>query len=219
MDKEKIMNNAKEDKEFLTAGVHLDRVIDYLIISKLNGKNIYVEFNGHKLYSFLDDEDSCFLKVCGATKKELEKQRKEYLEKLEKEREENKKEAQEMVPQWIERGSKIIYPQRQDMWEECVKMRARDLYYGKDLENALDIMEHLEKGSSIEEANKILENANHSGRSYGIVLSIIVSFSKRGPEFYRAVKKDLTKEQIEELEKIEKENTFFARELEDAEKE
>ena len=93
MDKEKIMNNAKEDKEFLTAGVHLDRVIDYLIISKLNGKNIYVEFNGHKLYSFLDDEDSCYLKVCGATKKELEKQRKEYLEKLEKEREENKKEA------------------------------------------------------------------------------------------------------------------------------
>ena len=107
----------------------------------------------------------------------------------------------------------MIYPQRQETWKDCVKIRAHDLYNGMELDNALDTMECLENGGTIEEANKILEDANHSGMSYSVTLSIIVSFSKRGPEFYRFVTKNLTPEQEGELAKIEQENEIFEQEL------
>lgn len=81
-------------------------------------------------------------------------------------------------------------------------------------------MECLDNGGTIEEANKILDDENHSGTSYGITLSIVLSFSKRGPEFYRAVRgADISERQMKELEKIEKENADYERELTEAENE
>ena len=139
---------------------------------------------------------------------------------MEEKRAAEEKKAEEKIPEWIERGKKFIYPQQEEMWKYCVDVRAHDLYHGNDLENALDIMECLDNGGTIEEANKILDDENHSGTSYGITLSIVLSFSKRGPEFYRAVRgENISERQMKELEKIEKENADYERELTEAENE
>ena len=191
----------------------LKEAVRVLLKAKIFGENIYIDFNGHRLYSLLDDENSCFMKVLGKSKQQREENRIKWLENYEKEQEENKKQAERKIPAWIERGNKLIYPQRQETWKDCVKIRAHDLYNGMELDNALDTMECLENGGTIEEANKILEDANHSGMSYGITLSIIVSFSKRGPEFYKAVRSNLTPEQASKIAKIQRENEIFEQEL------
>lgn len=90
----------------------------------------------------------------------------------------------ETIYSWIERGQALIFPERYEDWEQCVQDSAKQLYHGLDLEAALEIMEVLDKGDSIEEAKKILDDQNHSGMSESIVRSIIFHFSSKGPEFY-----------------------------------
>lgn len=217
MDAKEIMSTAREINYFW--GVNLDEAIKTLETEKKSGNNVYIDFNGHRLYSLLDDENSCYMKVLKKSKVQWEKDRRESLKRLEQEIKERERQAEIKIPKWVERGEKLIYPQRRDSWKHCVDIRVHDLYHGMDLDNALDIMECLENGGTVEEANKILEDANHSGMSYGIVLSIIVSFSKRGPEFYRSVKQELNSQQIAELDKIEQENQGFEREVASQEKE
>lgn len=94
--------------------------------------------------------------------------------------------ARQNAEGWYKRGLAMIYPQKADAWKQCVEGRVEDLYNGSDLTNALDIMEALAQGKSIEEATAIFEGANHSGASASMVLRIVANFSKRGTEFYRA---------------------------------
>ena len=217
MNAKEIMDTAIEAKDF---AYNLEDVGELLKKYREQGENVYVEFNGHKLYALLDDEDSCYQKVVGMSKKDFKKEQARLHKEMEEKRIAEEKKAEEKIPEWIERGKKFIYPQQEEMWKYCVDVRAHDLYHGNDLENALDIMECLDNGGTIEEANKILDDENHSGTSYGITLSIVLSFSKRGPEFYRAVRgADISEKQMKELEKIEKENADYERELTEAENE
>lgn len=67
--KEQIMAEAVE----YTKWVHdLDGAVRVLADAKNIGWNIYIDFNGHKLYSLLDNEDSCYHKVLGMSKAESE---------------------------------------------------------------------------------------------------------------------------------------------------
>lgn len=90
----------------------LKEAVRVLLKAKIFGENIYIDFNGHRLYSLLDDENSCFMKVLGKSKQQREEDRIKWLENYEKEQEENKKQAERKIPAWIERGNKLIYPQR-----------------------------------------------------------------------------------------------------------
>ena len=217
MNAKEIMDTAIEAKDF---AYNLEDVGELLKKYREQGENVYVEFNGHKLYALLNDEDSCYRKVLGMSKKDFKKEQARLHKEMEEKRIAEEKKAEEKIPEWIERGKKFIYPQQEEMWKYCVDVRAHDLYHGNDLENALDIMECLDNGGTIEEANKILDDENHSGTSYGITLSIVLSFSKRGPEFYRAVRgENISERQMKELEKIEKENADYERELTEAENE
>lgn len=216
MNEEQIKRTATKYKKWVNT---LGEAVEILDQHKKSQKNIFIEFNGKKLYSLLDDENSCYMKVVGKPRQQFEEDRRKWIENYQKKQEEAEKQAESKMPEWIERGNKLIYPQREETWKDCVDIRAHDLYHGIELENALDVMECLENGRTIEEANKILEDANHSGMSYGVTLSIIVSFSKRGPEFYRAVKENLTPEQAGEIAKIERENEIFEKELASQEKE
>ena len=93
------------------------------------------------------------------------------------------------VPEYIEKGNKLIYPQRKEEWEKCVCTRLSDLYSGMDLDNALQIMEALDNGVTVEEAGKLVDDG-HSGMSYGVTMSIVLTFSKRGVEFCKAMNSD-----------------------------
>ena len=47
---------------------YLDTAVRELKKAKQNGENIYIEFSGEKLYSLIDDENSCYVKVTGKSK-------------------------------------------------------------------------------------------------------------------------------------------------------
>ena len=48
----------------------LEEVIAALKEAKENGNNFYIEFQGQKLYSLFDDENSCYVKITGQTREE-----------------------------------------------------------------------------------------------------------------------------------------------------
>ena len=217
IEKQEIMAKAELYSGYL---VKLDNAVEFLNDARAEGRNIYIEFNGQKLYSLLDDEDSCYMKVVGTTKKEFEQKQQRWLEEREKREKEENAKAQSKIPYWIEEGNKLIYPQMQQKWARC----AGDIYHGAELDNALEIMKVLDNIPGEEgliEAKKILDNAGHSGASYGITTSIIFTFSKRGPEFYRDIylnnklyDEDEKEIMEEKCKKKEEENAMFEEELE-----
>lgn len=119
------------------------------------------------------------------------------------------KSMQEKIEKWIEEGKKYIYPQRLDEWKKCVEIRANDLYEGDELQNALDIMKVLEEGGSLQEAHDVLYNFGHSGTSYFMTISILLSFAKKGPEFVQNEEPDYYKRNIEYIQKILSQNAKY----------
>lgn len=217
MDKEKIMSEAMEYTKWV---YDLDGAVKVLAQKKMNNENIYINFNGTKLYSLLDDENSCYQKVTGTSKEIFEERRRKELEEWRKEEDRKRNEAISKIPEWIKRGEEFIYPQMLQEWERCVVKRARDLYHGWDLEGALEVMltlDQKEGRNGIEIAKKLLNEQNHSETSYAIVVSIILNFSKRGTEFYRAINNDrkLSNEELQIIKEKENRNKMFEDELND----
>ena len=85
-----IMNEIEKQKIMAKAELYpgylgdLDDAVEFLNDARAEGRNIYIEFNGQKLYSLLDDEDSCYMKVVCTTKKEFEQEQQRWLEEREK---------------------------------------------------------------------------------------------------------------------------------------
>ena len=165
-------------------GSTLDECVNALLKFQNRGESVYVDFNGHQLYSCDVTMDSAYLEVCGQTKADFDRAQEEWRENYRKEQEEAKAKAEAKIPDWIKRGEGFIYPERAEEWKKCVEARANDLYHGIDLDAAIEIMEKLESGATLDEAKELLDSQNHSGASYGMVRNIIFSFSKQGPEFW-----------------------------------
>lgn len=87
------------------------------------------------------------------------------------------------INNWIERGKNIIFSENYEDWISCVKNRAQDSYRGADLETALQIMEALDKEIDMTEIEEMLNKTTFSNNAHFLILKIILSFSKRGPEF------------------------------------
>jgi len=169
---------------FLAPGENLESAVYLLLAEKARGHHVYCEFNGHVLNSDDVTMDSAYLEVTGHKKEEYDQIMKQRQEEFKVKMETEQEIARKRVPEWIERGMKFIFPERKEKWEKCVKARSEDLYNGKDLDAALDIMEALEKGASMEEASKMFDDQNHSGMSASIVRRMVFDFSSQGPEFY-----------------------------------
>lgn len=167
-------------------GSTLESVVYTLLAAKSRGEHVYCIFNGHKLHSDSVSMDSAYMEVCGYTKAEHDHKMNEWQENYKKQEEIAKQRAKENIPSWIKKGQELIFPERYEEWEKCVQARANDLYHGLELDSALEIMQALENGASMEEASKILYNQGHSGMSASLVRNILFSFSSRGPEFWEA---------------------------------
>ena len=165
-------------------GSTLEECVNALLKFQNRGESVVVDFNGHQLYSCDVTMDSAYLEVCGQTKAEFDKAQEEWRENYRKEEEEAKAKAEAKVPDWIKRGERFIYPERAEEWKKCVEERAGDLYHGMDLDAAIEIMEKLESGATLDEAKELIDSQGHSGMSYGMVRNIVFSFSKYGPEFW-----------------------------------
>lgn len=162
---------------------NLESVVYTLLAAKARGEHVFFDFNGHILHSDTVSMDSAYMEVMGCTKAEHDQKMNELSEKSKKEQNAVEQKTKESIPLWIERGKALIFPEKYAEWEQCVQTRATDLYHGTDLDSALEIMEALNKGVSMEEAKKIFDSQGHSGMSGTIVKNIIFAFSSKGPEF------------------------------------
>lgn len=215
------MADLKNENEIKSSAVkyekwiyNIDELVSLVSEYKEKGENIEFDFKNEKFYSLLDNEDSCYKKVTGLSKsKYIERQKKLHEEQLKRDEEEKQK-AIENIPKFIEEGKKLIYPQRYKKWADCVEIRVEDIYHGKDLECALDVMKLLNSGATYQQAYDLVKEQNHSGTSYSMVMSMITNFSKRGPAFYRFVDKEPSPATEKFLRKVETENEQFEQELE-----
>ena len=194
----------------------IDTAVKRLTEYQKMGRSVYVNFNGHKLYSCDITLDGAYKEITGMTKAESIKAREEAIKKWELERKERKEQAERKIPEWISEGEKSIYPERAEDWQYYVETSARQgMYDGSDIDSTLEIMGMLESGASFEEVEKKLEEQGNSGHSYSIVTKNVLHFSKNGPDFYEAVvlKGKPDPESAMALEEIRKENEVFAKRL------
>lgn len=89
---------------------------------------------------------------------------------------------------WIEKGKKVLEKKYHNLWEEVVPIRLSDLYGGMELGACLEIVAALNSGSRLDMAKEILDKQGHSGLSYGLVVSMVISFCSRGSEFAKYLK-------------------------------
>lgn len=196
------------EKQIIFTG-DLDNAISVLLAAKERGEKVWGNFNGHVLHSDTASVDSIYLEVTGYTKVEFEKRRNELIEESKKERENAQQKALENIPNWIQMGKTIIFPERYEEWEKCVKIRANDLFYGLEIDASLKIMQALENGVTVEEAAKMLEG--QSGLAADLIRRIVFDFSSRGPEFWEGtVRGDMTPEDMLKIEEKKQENIQLA---------
>ena len=182
---EKLKKEEKENaRKIEFYGSTLEECVNALLKFKSRGESVFVDFNGHKLYSCDITMDGAYQEVLGKTKAEFDKAQEEWQKEYEERTARKEAEAKAKIPTWIKKGEAFIYPERMEEWTQCVEARASDLYHGRDLDDAIEIMEKLENGASLDEAKELLDSQDHSGTSYEMVRNIIFSFSKQGPEFW-----------------------------------
>lgn len=184
-------------------GSTLEECVNVLLEFQNREESVYVNFNGHQLYSCDVTMDSAYLEVLGQTKAEFDKDQEERYERTAR----KKAEAKAKIPVWIKKGEAFIYPERMEEWAECVEVRARDSYHGMYLDSALELMEKLESGASMEEVKEIFDGQEYSRAPAGIVRNMIFYFAKRGPEFYESTAwRELSDEDKKAIEDKKKEN-------------
>ena len=66
------MNKEEAKKMDMLFSKGLDEAIEYLQECRQRGENVYIDFNGHYLYSADITVDGAYLEVVGMTKKEDE---------------------------------------------------------------------------------------------------------------------------------------------------
>ena len=155
------------------------------LLNEYKAKNelVFINFNGHELYSDIDDLDSAYVKVTGKTKEQFDEEQRLRHEEYEEEKRKHEESIPELTKEWIKKGNKILDKEYHELWNECVPIRLSDLYRGMELGASLEIIDKLNKNCSLDEAKDIIDNQGHSGMSYSLVRSMVKSFCKRGNEF------------------------------------
>lgn len=155
----------------------IDNAVKVLQEYQAKGESVYVEFNGHKLYSADITLDGAYKEITGQTKAEFDKTQEEWLENDKKEQAERKAQATQSIPEWLERGEKLIPADKKEAWEKYVKRSAQsELRAGDDVKQVLDIMEKISSGASQEDIKKLIGEQGHSGTSYALVRNVVKEF-------------------------------------------
>ena len=83
----------------------------------------------------------------------------------------------DLIRTYIEQGHKVISQDKWSMWDQIVPFRVSYIYHGREVKNALDILESYKEEKDLHKARKIFDDAEHSGWSAGLVVRIIMDFS------------------------------------------
>ncbi|HBH4034450.1 TPA: hypothetical protein KSL09_003275 [Clostridioides difficile] len=164
-------------------GCSIEQVVNTLLDYDSKAIKVYGDFNGHKLYSDTVNMDEAYKKIIGHTKYDFDVMVKESIEELE----EKKKIAISKIPEWIQRGHELFSKNKWNLWDNAVDARARDLYYGMEIDCILQIEEILQEETitSFKVAKLVLENQRHSGISSKVVYSMIKEFCTNGKTFIK----------------------------------
>ena len=172
----------KEAIEIEVVGRDIDYVVNELLEYKENGKSVYVNFNGHKLYSDSVTIDSAYLEITGKTKDEFDEKQKEWFDKVNKEKQEHKAKIPELCKVWMERGRDVLSEENWEYWDKIVPIRLNDLYRGMELRNTLDIITSLNE-NDFNMAKEKFDKQGHSGMSASLVFAMVEEFCEKGKEF------------------------------------
>lgn len=198
----------------LYGGETIDTAVKKLLEAKANGKHVFCDFNGVKLYSDSVTLDSAYTEICGCTKAEWDEKLKKDIEESRKRREEDQKRAIENISNLIERGKALIYPFRHEEWAKLVEADVNGDYSGLITTDALEIMTAIEEEKTIEELLEIFDKQDHSGWSASLTRNVIMTYSKNGYPFYKATKYGKwTQEEFETILKLMQENEEHSKEL------
>ncbi len=190
----------------------LDEAVNILIAEREQGRDVFLIFNGHRLFSRNITMESAWLQVVGKTREEHLKEQEELLNRVNFIVEKEKKESVENIPKWIQQGSLIIYPEKLEAWKDLVNKIANGWFNGFDLMYALEVMKALDSGVDIDEVKTFLLKKNLDGKLYLSVLHIVLNFSKKGPEYFTwAYPQNLafSDQLVNQILRIARENAFY----------
>ena len=109
-----------------------------------------------------------------------------------------------------QRGLKLIYPQRKELWQACVESQSNGARGAEVLERAVELMETISQNQNIDLASQQFQKGAYSRE----VLNIILYFSKNGVEFFRKNVDVISGHTMaRNLKNIELENNEFERQL------
>lgn len=180
----KIKENSREI--YMRAGEDLSNVVINLEKLRRQGKlNCYVNFNGKKIYSLDVTMNSAYKEVLGCTRETWLKREKKWKQQSEDLEKQWDKEAEEKLPYWISEGEKYIHPEKKDNWKNTCVVHSKGDYHGLEVEYAITVMKMLNDGIDFETIKENIKNQGHSGRSYALMMDIVLNYSNNGPYFYR----------------------------------
>lgn len=154
--------------------------------------------------------DDAYKEVLGCSKEEYAKKVFELNREIEAEKERLEREAEKKIPSWVERGKAFIYPEKVEDWTNMVKSRAKGIFYGEDIEDALAVMEKLDAGMPVEEIREFARGRNYLGNTFGSSNAIIFAFSKRGPEFITKMLDSLSLAEVMKISDKQRQNNRLA---------
>lgn len=190
---------------FVSENEEIENVIYILLNFKLNGEDVYCNFNEMTLYSNNIEKETIFKEVITKLDIKLIKLDhcflEKYIDKLNFIKTKNK------ICYWLAKGNELIFPERYEQWEKYVISTSKNLLHGKEIEYSLKIMEMLENNLDIEAAINYFLEINGNELLKRLIRELVFCFSSKGPDFWIATNEDeLTKELINIIELKKQEN-------------
>lgn len=101
--------------------------------------------------------------------------------------------------EWSKRAIAFIYPEKTDEWKKCIQLSAKEGFRGTEVEMALGAMELLNKGVEFSQVEKYLEDKSTSATQAAIAETIVLNFSKKGPEFFSSIRPGEKTDLVEQI--------------------
>lgn len=176
------MDNKEYRKIDCGAGNTVEDAVKILKGMHMQGCKVYIDFNGHKLYSDTVTMDDAYMTITGKTKAEIEQDQLDWKEAYDKELKEHIEKIPEEEIQYRELAVGVLRDDKLEYWNKIIQVRLNDLYRGMELGCTLEIGDYL-NNKDFEGAKIALNNQGHSGMSYGLVKAMVKEFCNNSEEF------------------------------------
>ena len=165
-------------------GENLDCVVIRLNEARKNGEHVFCKYHDVTLYSDNITLDSAYMEVYDCTREEFFLKIEEEIANATTWQKEREKWAEEKTAELIERGKSLMYPQRFKEWEQEMNNIQFLIYFGDDIEEALNIMEAIENGNPIEKIVEKYKDRRKNSFSDRVVRELVLKYSKNGNLFF-----------------------------------